>query len=185
MRIGFMLAATAILAGCQTVGLTDQASYAYSGSGEARYESEMLSARAQVESGQFQAGCGPGDKIRYRLGGAETLVGDCTRFSYPPTLVRQKVLSNEEAILMVMNSGLGVAGEGTLILANGDRLFPIEIANLESFGDVLARNRIVINGGTIDGSPCGMTMWKKELTLDWERGRIASERTLPVTQRAC
>ena len=86
---------------------------------------------------------------------------------------------------MVMNSQLGVVGEGTLLLHDGRRMIPIAVDNLESFGDVLARDRIVIHGGNIDSSACGMTMWSRELTLDWERGQIVREREIPRTQPRC
>lgn len=50
---------------------------------------------------------------------------------------------------------------------------------------MLARDRIVIHGGMIDSSACGRTMWSKELTLDWERGQIVRERSIPRAQPDC
>lgn len=185
MRIVIAFAALAAsLSGCQTASSQTSAIYAYSGEGEARYEGERQSAQALIDSNQFSTRC-VGDDRYYRVDRAETLFGDCSRHSYPPVLVRQKVLSNEEAILLVMNSQLGVVGEGTLLLHDGRRMIPIAVDNLESFGDVLARDRIVIHGGTIDGSACGMTLWSKELTLDWANGRISRERDIPRAQPRC
>ena len=183
MRHLFALAAIAtFLSGCQTAPGAGGAMNFYSGEGESRYEDERLSAEAI--SSILSISCS-GDQIRYRYNEVELLQGDCTRFPAPPVLVRQRVLSNEESILMVMNSSVGVVGEGTLILYDESRMLPIAVDNLESFGDVLARDRIVIHGGTIDQSACGMTLWSKELTLDWEHGRIARERNLPRAQPTC
>lgn len=185
MRNMVVLAAlAAVLSGCQTVSDPDRPIYSYSGEGEARYESERLSAQALLDSGQFSTRC-VGDDRHYRINTVDMAFGDCSRQSYPPVLVRQKVLSNEATILMVMNAQLGVAGEGTLILYDEARMIPIAVDNLESFGDVLARDRIVIHGGTIDGGACGMTMWSKELTLDWDNARIVGERDLPRAQPRC
>lgn len=177
-------ALAACLAGCQTASTQVSAIHAYSGEGETRYEGERQSAQALIDSDQFSTRCVADDR-HYRLGRAETVFGDCSRHSYPPVLVRQKVLSNEETVLLVMTSQLGVVGEGTLLLHDGRRMIPIAVDNLESFGDVLARDRIVIHGGTIDGSACGMTLWSKELTLDWSNGRISRERDIPRAQPRC
>jgi len=184
MRSIFVLAFAALaLHACQT-DLQGARLFSYTGTGDGRYADERLSAEAIVSSGTFAVSCRNG-QILFRSDTAEALLGDCERYVALPTLDRQRVLSSNSAILMSLHSMPGVVNEGTILRADGERLVAIPIESIERFGDVVAENRVIIHGGVIDDSACGMTLWTKELTLDWERGTIASERLLSRAPARC
>lgn len=177
-------AVAALLSACQTAPSAAQGMSSVAGSGQARPAQQTDAAQASLDSGRFSIACA-GERVRYRFDRAELLHGDCERYAAPPMLARQHALSTGHTMLMIMYMGAGVVNEGTVIRADRDAMIAIHIDNMESFGDVLADDRIVVHGGTIDQTECGMTMWSKELTLDWENARIASVRELPRAQPDC
>ena len=61
----------------------------------------------------------------------------------------------------------------------------IDIASLESFGDVLAQDRIVIVSGETTATGCGMIKHSKELTLDWRLNLVERERVISRDPGRC
>jgi len=78
------------LQACQTTSGDPAAIFAYSGTGEARYADEVLSAQAMQS---FSVECRNG-RLTYRDDRHEAVKGSCEVGEALPTMVRQRVLSD-------------------------------------------------------------------------------------------
>jgi hypothetical protein len=198
----FAVVAVLALGGCATVGgtttndpifpaagplpgaaLNDAAAYT------AIFSEEELAAQALIDTGGFSVRCHAGRQYVYRVGNHEAVVdGDCEGLEYLPTLVRRKVTSDDSSLLMVMGVCCGAVNNGVMLREDHSASAPlvaIPIDNLWMFGPFLAENRVVIVTGEISPTGCGMIRHDRELTLDWDRAHVASERELPSPPLTC
>jgi len=177
MRFTIALAIVGLsLQACQTTSGDPAAIFAYSGTGDACYADEVLSAEAMQS---FSVECRNG-QLLYRDDRHEVVKGSCEASEALPNLVRQRVLSDGRTLLLLLKAGTGAVHTGAIVYIDEDDakrpLSMIDIASLESFGDVLAQDRIVIVSGGTPATGCGMIKHSKELTLDWRLNRVQRER---------